>query len=58
MATNNIGTITQITGAVVDVRFDADLPHILNALHVKADGRLIVLRTRNPELPYIDRPMC
>ena len=43
MATNNIGTITQITGAVVDVRFDADLPHILNALHVKADGRLIVL---------------
>ena len=43
MATNNIGTITQITGAVVDVRFDADLPHILNALHVNADGRLIVL---------------
>ena len=43
MATNNIGTITQITGAVVDVRFDADLPNILNALHVKADGRLIVL---------------
>src|SRR5476649_1366194 len=43
MATNNIGTITQITGAVVDVRFDSDLPNILNALHVKADGRLIVL---------------
>src|SRR5476651_259155 len=43
MATNNIGTITQITGAVIDVRFDADLPNILNALHVKADGRLIVL---------------
>jgi F-type H+-transporting ATPase subunit beta len=43
MATNNIGTITQITGAVVDVHFDADLPNILNALHVNADGRLIVL---------------
>jgi F-type H+-transporting ATPase subunit beta len=43
MATNNIGTITQITGAVVDVRFDADLPNILNALHVNADGRLVVL---------------
>jgi F-type H+/Na+-transporting ATPase subunit beta len=43
MATNNIGTITQITGAVVDVRFDADLPHILNALHVDADGRKLVL---------------
>ena len=25
MATNNIGTITQITGAVVDVHFEADL---------------------------------
>jgi F-type H+-transporting ATPase subunit beta len=43
MATNNIGTITQITGAVVDVRFDADLPNILNALHVNADNRMIVL---------------
>ncbi len=43
MATNNIGTITQITGAVVDVRFDGELPNILNALHVNADGRLIVL---------------
>src|SRR5215813_11580076 len=43
MATNNIGTITQITGAVVDVRFDADLPNILNALHVDAGGRKLVL---------------
>jgi F-type H+/Na+-transporting ATPase subunit beta len=43
MATNNIGTITQITGSVVDVRFDADLPNILNALHVNADGRKLVL---------------
>jgi len=43
MASNNIGTIIQITGAVVDVRFDAELPNILNALHVNADGRLIVL---------------
>ncbi|MBL0898709.1 MAG: F0F1 ATP synthase subunit beta [Reyranella sp.] len=43
MASNNIGTITQITGAVVDVRFQGELPNILNALHVKADGRLIVL---------------
>ena len=43
MATNNIGTITQITGAVVDVRFDADLPNILNALHVDSGGRRLVL---------------
>jgi F-type H+-transporting ATPase subunit beta len=40
---NNIGTITQITGAVVDVRFDGELPNILNALHVDADGRKLVL---------------
>src|SRR5215510_5675495 len=43
MATNNIGTITQITGAVVDVRFDADLPNIMNALHVESGGRKLVL---------------
>ena len=43
MASNNIGTITQITGAVVDVRFDADLPNILNALHVDSGGRRLVL---------------
>ena len=43
MATNNIGTITQITGAVVDVRFDADLPNILNALEVTSGGRKLVL---------------
>ena len=44
MTTNSIGSITQITGAVVDVRFEAgQLPNILNALHVNADNRLIVL---------------
>ncbi len=43
MATNNIGTITQITGAVVDVHFEADLPNILNALHVDTGGRKLVL---------------
>ena len=26
------GKITQVTGAVVDVQFDGDLPEILNAL--------------------------
>jgi F-type H+-transporting ATPase subunit beta len=43
MATNNIGTITQVTGAVVDVHFEADLPNILNALHVESGGRRLVL---------------
>jgi len=43
MASNNIGTIIQITGAVVDVRFEGELPNILNALHVDTDGRKLVL---------------
>ena len=43
MASNNTGTITQITGAVVDVRFEGELPNILNALHVDAEGRKLVL---------------
>ena len=40
---NKIGTITQVIGAVVDVRFDGELPSILNALHVDNAGRTLVL---------------
>ncbi len=40
---NNIGTITQVIGAVVDVRFEGELPSILNALHVDNAGRTLVL---------------
>jgi F-type H+-transporting ATPase subunit beta len=43
MASNNIGTITQIIGAVVDVHFDGDLPEILTALHLQLSDRLLVL---------------
>jgi F-type H+-transporting ATPase subunit beta len=43
MAKNIVGTITQITGAVVDVRFEGDLPAILNALHCHNQGKLLVL---------------
>src|ERR1700689_4251480 len=43
MAKNNVGSISQIIGAVVDVKFDADLPSILNALHVKNQGKTLVL---------------
>ncbi len=32
MATNQNGQITQVIGAVVDVKFDGHLPEILNAL--------------------------
>ena len=41
---NAIGRVTQVMGAVVDVRFDGDIPAILNALTIKRpDGRTLVL---------------
>jgi F-type H+-transporting ATPase subunit beta len=43
MAKNNIGKITQVMGAVVDVRFEGELPEILNALHADNGGKLLVL---------------
>lgn len=44
MANNAVGRITQITGAVVDVQFDGDIPPILDALHVgRDDGSVLVL---------------
>jgi F-type H+-transporting ATPase subunit beta len=43
MATNTIGRIKQVIGAVVDVQFDGDLPAILNALRVQNQGRTLVL---------------
>ncbi len=43
MAKNLVGRVTQVTGAVVDVQFEGDLPAILNALHVDNQGKLLVL---------------
>ena len=43
MSKNAIGTITQVLGAVVDVRFEGELPLILNALHVQHEGKTLVL---------------
>jgi F-type H+-transporting ATPase subunit beta len=43
MAKTSIGTVTQVLGAVVDVRFDGELPAILNALQVDNNGKLLVL---------------
>jgi F-type H+-transporting ATPase subunit beta len=43
MAKNNVGTISQVIGAVVDVKFDGDLPFILNALHTQNQGKTLVL---------------
>ena len=38
-----VGSVSQVMGAVVDVRFGKDLPAILNALHVQNHGKLLVL---------------
>jgi F-type H+-transporting ATPase subunit beta len=43
MAKNNVGRITQVMGAVVDVHFDGELPNILNALRVQNQGKTLVL---------------
>ncbi len=39
----NIGKITQVIGAVVDVQFDDNLPEILNALETDNNGLKVVL---------------
>jgi len=43
MVKKNIGIITQVTGAVVDVSFEKDLPAILNALQVDHEGSKLIL---------------
>ena len=44
---NNIGTIAQVIGPVVDVKFtDGALPAILNALTLQHDGSTLVLETQ------------
>src|SRR5471030_82022 len=40
---NQVGKITQVIGAVVDVQFEGDLPAILNALETKNGGNRLVL---------------
>src|SRR5579864_9099913 len=43
MASNQVGRITQVIGAVVDVQFEGELPEILNALETKNQGQRLVL---------------
>ncbi|MCQ4161721.1 F0F1 ATP synthase subunit beta [Roseomonas sp. GC11] len=40
---NNVGKVTQVLGAVVDVQFPSELPGIQNALQVKIGERTLVL---------------
>src|ERR1700742_306336 len=43
MAKKSVGTVTQVLGAVVDVKFDGDLPAILNAVTLENNGKKLVL---------------
>jgi len=43
MAKNNVGRVSQVLGAVVDVQFEGELPEILNALHTERGGQTLVL---------------
>ncbi|GAN77906.1 F0F1 ATP synthase subunit beta [Acidisphaera rubrifaciens] len=43
MANNNVGRVTQVLGAVVDVQFEGELPFMQNALTTKIDDRMLVL---------------
>ncbi len=43
MSKNSVGTVTQVLGAVIDVRFEGDLPQILNALYTEVGERKLVL---------------
>jgi F-type H+/Na+-transporting ATPase subunit beta len=42
-ASNKLGRVTQVMGAVVDVQFDGPLPEILNALETDNNGNRLVL---------------
>jgi len=42
LAEKNIGKILQITGAVVDFKFDTELPGLYNAIEVESGDRVVV----------------
>lgn len=46
MSENKTGTIKQIIGAVVDVKFEGELPEVYAALEVDNQGKKVVLETQ------------
>jgi F-type H+-transporting ATPase subunit beta len=42
-AANQVGRVTQVMGAVVDVKFEGHLPAILNSLETKNGNNRLVL---------------
>ena len=51
------GKITQVIGAVVDVKFDDQLPAILNALETENNGRKLVLVVTVSSLVLLSWPL-
>ena len=48
MIKQNIGTLIEVRGPVVSVQFDDNnVPNILNALEIRFDDKVIVLRWRS-----------
>ena len=43
MASNTIGSVSQVLGAVVDVHFDGELPAILNAVKCENQGKSLIM---------------
>ena len=43
MSQSNIGKVVQVTGAVIDVRFDGSLPALLNAIEIDNHGEKLVV---------------
>ena len=43
MASNLVVKVSQVIGAVVDVKFEEQLPKILSALEVQVDGKKVVI---------------
>jgi len=43
MANKSVGKVTQVMGAVIDVKFDGELPAIMNALETDNHGKRLVL---------------
>ena len=42
MSTKNIGTVVQVTGPVLDIRFpEANLPNLLSAITLEHNGKTI-----------------
>ena len=57
MAENNIGKITQVIGAVIDIKFtDGNLPEINSAINIKTnDGGKLVVEVASASIP-LTRP--